>query len=451
MAFLGAVRSDIAKLTSEERTFFGPEIVTDERLPNLIRVTPDGAPLTVLRDADRPRLEHWKLKNRLDALEQVVALLDKRAARRLVRRAISDSVEFLQNDVDWVENAGQILRILQLGLRTMDWGGVRKLLDHIDATWIGGAYVARTRWRMYYRGKEIRRASVVRQTVRFLRERRLESICQSLQVVPISSLPSWFRHGTRGAATHLGPRALFNRAALLAAADLRAVDREDDKFNHSWSEDFRSRYTSEEGSNVQRRLSIVSGFLDVCSSPEDTAWRIPAGRLFLSTRPPSYTDIARRVLRNEENGCREEVFDDLTRLVNAIRGTRYWTPIAELKDGVSLDVAGSAETYRWRSDPRLILGNLLLTEDYYRAAVRGNQSGGTSAPITDLERLRGLGDVLSKAHAIARRHSEACSLLVLPELGLPRAWFRRNTVHLDDLDGRGPCWRWVGACLGRSG
>lgn len=431
-AFLSSVRSDIVRLTSESRAFVSPELVTAGRLPNLIKVSPDGAPLTVLRDADRPRLEHWKLANRLRSLERMVTLLDRKDAQILVRRAIKESVAFLEHDLDWVENIDRILRILQLGLRTHDWDGVRDLLLYMERTWVGPSNSPAAKWRLYYRGRRIERPSVVSRLARYLDERRLESTCRAIQLAPTGSVPPWFLQGIGRGSTQLGVRTLFGRAALLAAADLRVLDREDDSLEGHDSRSAKTGFAGEAGGEVQRLLSRVADFLEICQSPDDRAWKIPAERLFLSTRPPSYTDIARRVLRNEEDGCRGEVFDDLNGLVNAIRGTRYWTPIAEVKSGPSLDVAGAAKPDLWRSDPRLILGNLVLKEDYYRAAAGGRRSTGQDGAIKDLRRLCGLSDVLAGAHKIAVRHQEERSLLVLPELGLPRAWFRMLARHVSN-------------------
>ncbi len=156
---------------------------------------------------------------------------------------------------------------------------------------------------------------------------------------------------------------------------------------------------------------------------------MPAARLFLATRPPSYFDIARRLLyRASFEGFDSEVFVRLLRVVNAIRGTRYQDPIgtvldpqtielpwlSEDKDG-GLDVASD-------QDPVLVLGNLVVPHDSFTAAVRGQ-------PVHDLPRLRGLNTVVERAMSVSRARPSAGkqgppTLLVLPELSVPRRWFR---------------------------
>ncbi|EAC0726828.1 hypothetical protein YG50_26130, partial [Salmonella enterica subsp. enterica] len=66
---------------------------------------------------------------------------------------------------------------------------------------------------------------------------------------------------------------------------------------------------------------------------------MPAARLFLCTRPPSYFDIARRWLfRVEDLGFDESTFDDLIRIVNAVRGTEYKDAVGTVLDRSTISI-----------------------------------------------------------------------------------------------------------------
>lgn len=423
VVFLASVQAEFGRLVSEARAFLDPELLAPGPLPNLVRVTPGGKPLTVLREADRQRLEHWTLAVRLRTLERMATLVDSADATEITRKATRDALEFLHSDLDWVENLERVFRILQVGLRLSDWDGVRELLHYLETTWNGMRGVGHGRWKLYYRGSRIGHSSAARRLDQFLCARRLEVICRAMRPMMQRDIPPWLRARIDG--RHLGRRALLYRARLLAEADLRLWDREDDAFTVREKGPHRGvKYMGIAGRELRRRLDQVKVFVRMCETEDDRAWRTSPASLFLSTRPPSYTDIARRVLRVSEHNYDASTFDRLTDMVNNIRGTRYWRPIARLNGDRSLQVPiEDRQDAEWR-DPRLILGNLVLTEHYYCTAVTPPGERDALHSVRDVKRLRGLTSVLAAANREATRQSDRHTILVLPELGVPRTWFR---------------------------
>ena len=58
-------------------------------------------------------------------------------------------------------------------------------------------------------------------------------------------------------------------------------------------------------------------------------------------------------------------------------------------------------------------------------------------PILTTRRLRGVNEVLARATERAREYREGESLLILPELSLPRAWFREVATYVTQHGGFG--------------
>jgi hypothetical protein len=75
-------------------------------------------------------------------------------------------------------------------------------------------------------------------------------------------------------------------------------------------------------------LSTIDEFVRRCEALGDRPWVMPAARLFLCTRPPSYFDVARRWLyRVEKEGFAPDVFIRLLEVVNAVTsrtGRKIW-------------------------------------------------------------------------------------------------------------------------------
>src|SRR5690606_23138278 len=112
-----------------------------------------------------------------------------------------------------------------------------------------------------------------------------------------------FPGGLRVRTKEVKATGLRRRAEQLAFADLRARDREDDAFlnGHEITVD-RDWLRADVKADVELsvRLATIDEFVRRCEELGDHPWRMPAARLFLCTRPPSYFDIARRWLYRVE-------------------------------------------------------------------------------------------------------------------------------------------------------
>ena len=89
------------------------------------------------------------------------------------------------------------------------------------------------------------------------------------------------------------------------------------------------------------------------------------------------------------------------------------------------------------SDPQLILGNLLVSDECYHGAATRVDGVMEGRPRLTRSRLADVGEVLEQAATSAARYRQGPSLLVLPELSLPRAWFREVARHVTTFGGFG--------------
>jgi hypothetical protein len=208
---------------------------------------------------------------------------------------------------------------------------------------------------------------------------------------------------------------LRRRAEQLASADLRSRDREDDVILNSHGVDADRgwlRADVEADADLSARLARIDEFVQRCEHLGDRPWLTPPARLFLCTRPPSYFDIARRWLyRVERDGFAPDVFEQLLAVVNAIRGTEYSDAVGQVINPSTVSIAsfwaepppGSGSPL----NPRIILGNLSVTEDAWAAAA--TRAG---HPILSQDRLQRVVTILERATRAAR--GRASAVLVLP-------------------------------------
>lgn len=439
--FVAAVASDFAKAVSERRAFVDSSTLVGDGVSHLIRAgEAEGSPLRVLREADRARLERFALSTSLSSLERVSSLIGHEEARKLVRDSLERVGRVLDAEDNWVADLDVSLRLLKLAISTGDWESAKELLGHMDRVW--GTYEAlrASTTRLYYRDREIKPGKRAPWTWlrNYLHERRIEAISSALPIgMDAAQIATRFPGGLRVRTKEVKATVLRRRAEQLASADLRARDREDDALPNVHEVDVDRgwlRADVKADSELSARLATIDEFVQRCGELGDRPWLMPAARLFLCTRPPSYFDIAHRWLyRVEKEGFAPDVFERLLAIVNAVRGTEYSDAVGQVIDRstVSIESFWAAEPPPGSTsplDPRIILGNLSVNDKAWKAAATRTGHAPFNAPMLTLERLRRVTTILNRATRVARGRVSA--VLVLPELSLPRRWFRPVSNHV---------------------
>lgn len=445
MDFLDAVASDFEKAVSERRAFIDSATLVGDGVTHLVRAgEAEGSPLRVLRDADRTRLERFALSTSLHSLERVSSLIDHSEARAMVRRSLERVGRVLDSEDNWVDDLDVSLRLLKLAISTGDWTSATELRKRMDRVWGTINALQSSTTKLYYRGVEIapRRKSAWKCLRNYLHERRLEAVSSALPIgMDAKQIDSRIPKGLLVRTSRVGSTKLRRHAELLALADLRSRDREEDAIvssrtvavDRDWL-----RAELEVDDELSQRLTTIDRFVQRCVDLGAQSWLMPAARLFLCTRPPSYFDIARRWLVGvEKNGFADDVFERLLEIVNAVRGTDYRDSVGQVLDlhTVSIESFWSGGPPSGQSsplDPRIILGNLVVSEDAWTAAAKRTTQPPFNLPKLALQRFKGLARVVEKAARVSR--GRVSSVLVLPELSLPRRWFRTVSNHVVRLN-----------------
>jgi hypothetical protein len=438
--FVEAVASDFAKLVSERRAFIDPSTLVANGVSHLIRAgEAAGSPLRVLRDADRARLERLALSTSLHSLERVSSLIGHKEARDLVRGSLERVGRVLDAEDDWVSDLDVSLRLLKLAICTGDWTSATELRERMDRVWGTVEALRETTTKLYYRGREISPDKISPWTWlrNYLHERRLEAISSALPIgMDAKPIGTQIPNGLVVRTRRIGATVLRRRAEQLASADLRSRDREDDALNGHEVDIERDWLLADlkGDTELSARLATIDEFVQRCEGLGDRPWLMPAARLFLCTRPPSYFDIARRWLyRVETDGFAPDMFERLLATVNAVRGTEYRDAVGQVIDASTVSIesfwaekpsSGSSSPL----DPRIILGNLRISNAAWTAAATRTAHAPYNEPLLTLGRLRGVANILAKADRVVRRRFSA--VLVLPELALPRRWFRTVSNHV---------------------
>ena len=431
--FLSAIRRDYGRLVSENRAFLDNSVladrVTEDATGSLLRVGVSDRALTVLRDVDRLKLEHFNLSTRLRSIERAAVLVDRASARDVAARTLEEICEFLVSDDDWVENLDLSFRIFRLGLMTGKWDAAFRLIEYMDSTWGTAELLKRSVSRLLHRGRVIRRQSAWVWLRNYLHSRRIQDVCALIPLGhPVAYFPDWMRDGIVERTRRIRLRALTLGGMLLCAADLRTFDREDDgEMNSRHGTRLEDFDIGRQDRELNERLSLIQVYVDTCKELNDVPWAIPPTRLFLCTRPPSYFDVARRILyRTEAQGFLQNEFDSLLAIVNAIRGTRYNDPVGRVVNRHKVEILSLSSLDEVSADPQITLGNLVVPEECIVRSATPVVGSNTGSPLLTVARLRSVSTILKNADTIA----SGDSLLILPELALPRRWFRTVANHV---------------------
>lgn len=441
--FLDAVGTDFTRVLSEGRSFVDVAAVLEDGVSHLIRVNAEeGSPLRVLRDADRARLERYSLNAALRSFERVADLVDPAAARRQIRATLERVGRVLDADENWTDNIDVSFRLLKLAVLANDWESARELVRRMDSAWATVEALRSTVGSLFSKNSRVNpdRKWPWAKLRDYLHTRRIEAICSALDVKALrSEIQPFLGQGLVMKTTTLGATALRRRAELMVRSDLRARDHETDLVASSEASLSVGGWAFPElarGSRLRARFREIRRFVDVCKSLGDTAWQWPPPRLFACTRPPSYFDVARRLLyRTETKGFSPETFDELLSVVNAIRGTEYRDSVGQYVDPDTVAIPWHDQSLgpELPTASRLILGNVPLRKHYWTGAATRLPGSSIGSPVHSLQRLKDLSRILEKASSAARYLSgeaKVPSLLVLPELALPRKWFRAVAEHV---------------------
>jgi len=436
--FVRSVANDLRKTVSERRAFVDPAVFADDAARRLIRTAKGGAsPLRVLREADRATLERFSLATMLRSLERISCLVDVDDARGLIRQNVVDVIRVLDSEDDWVENLELVFELLRLSLATEDDSSAADLISRTTGLW-GSVNRLKERVRqLFHRGRPITRERAWERLRDYLHERRLEDVVVAVRPGSIMGA-SWLARGLPYRSGLVGRRALLRRTRLFAAADLRMRDREDDQFgeNSALSNDAESLTEISQADPLRERMSEIGTFVNSLS--QRSPWRMSPARLFLCTRPPSYFDIARRMFSAvTEQGFEQDLFQRVLSVVNSIRGTRYSDPSGEVVDGATVVIprglGASIETDL--TDPRIVLSNVVASDSMWEGAATFVPGSSVGRPVRSLSRFKAIMGTLRQADAAARRWSisgrvRPPTLVVMPELSLPRAWFREVATYV---------------------
>ena len=417
--FVASVDGELARLSSERRALADTAILSGVRTVPMVR--PFGESLSgvrVLRDVDRVGVEHFAVSISLKTLERAARLLPPAEARDVVRPAIEPLLRAVADPAAWADHTDVMFRVLSLVTLTEDTELAIQIVTQTESVW-ATLTSGQTKWRVSWNGAAVRPRRTLAAVRRYLRDRRLETVCAAVNS-PATFPPLPWR------ARALGPTALRRRAALLAEADLRMLDREDDHDRGPRRSDTAQATLNQllMAGDLGDRMTAIDGFVARADHVGDVVWKTTPAALFLSTRPPSYFDVARRwlYLAEAEETLDDSLFEGLRGAVNALRGTEYYLPAATAAPRRMVVVGEERD----RSEPgkvRVILGNLSTNTD---AWTRAASDGRPQAAIRSRERLLALARVLERADAAAGIDGDGLrrALLVLPELSLPRAWLR---------------------------
>jgi hypothetical protein len=355
-----------------------------------------------------------------------------------VTRPIQEQLaQVLHGQDNWVENIDLVFRLMRLALATEDWESFKVLFEQTERLWTSVETLRASVGSLYHRGRQLTSPDGWVWLRNYLHERRLEAIASSLRPTSKAAFSRWLDEGLMLGTKRVGRRRIAEAARALAASDLRARDREDDRFvdnDDDTSDPTWMRRLLASDTALVDRLNSISEFVTRCNELGDKPWAIAPARLFLATRPPSYADVARRWLHNVEGtGFRKDSFSSLLDTVNALRGTHYEDPIGRYRDPRTvsfLGYQGDPENPR----PRLILGNLVLPDKYWAGASKRVAGSTQGRPVLSWPRLRDLARLLGRASRVAARHGPdgrpPAALLVLPELAIPRAWLRTLITYV---------------------
>ncbi len=429
--FLDTVERDVKLIASERRAFLLPDgLGSESPLTALFVGTDSDSPVQVLREVDRLKVERYAASVAVSKTAVGVELLSPPDSARWCRRQLAPLAAHITSPDQWLEFIDLALRALTVCIRAGDTSTARAIVRRHTANFEvldSNRPTNPVTW-----NSRVVRWSRVRTGLRaWYESRRFEEIAASLPIEALvaDTVPSILK-GILGRPLRLGTRvigsaAVLNGARLLRSADLRTVDRETDlqglPSTNLWNSPGRwgrLSATLRDHALTTERSAGVQNFIEACRRLDDATYRDQSPvDVLLMTRPPTQFDIACRWAKARRP------MESLSTVTNAVRGTRYSNSVIRQPDPDSLDVTTGALYLRGRlEDLQLVLGNLSTDLAWFEAAAKGT-------PTVTRGRMAGIGRIVNEAIR-ARHKSKRPTLLVLPELSLPKRLLRAMAHRL---------------------
>jgi predicted amidohydrolase len=423
--FLSTIERDVRQIASERRAFLHPDgLGTDSPFASLIVGSDQKAPVQVLRDVDRLKVERYAASVAVSKVGVGARLLNFPESASWCHDQLSPLAGVITDAAHWIE-------FIELGFRALSVAIQAR--DHRTARLINTRH--RRQWRRFVTGQKQfplywNRRRVVNETARiglvtWFETRRFEEICSSIPFDLLQSaretglfLESIARKDVRE--RRLTARNVLRGAMLLSRADLRALDRESDLSKAQPASDIVQGRTDwhafyslvRADAELAERFDQIDGFLNACEVLSDKTYAgVPSLNVWLMTRPPTAFDVAYRWAEAGKS------LETLVETINALRGTRYELATIRRADEFTVDIS---QHFFLFGEPKkellLVLGNL-------RTGTLGPWPAAKGKPEITRERLTSLGRIVNLA--IERRvRSGLATLLLLPELSVPRRWIR---------------------------
>jgi hypothetical protein len=403
--FLAAVQNPFQVVSSEMRAFLA-DLGRLDGSEDAIELFGDTAALRRvprLRDADRFTLRRFKAAQLVNALQTAAVLLDRSEAQRLLAKHANRLLAVMAPHR--IEDFEFVLSLMRVAILCRHDGLVMRLRQELELRMeMATAGAVRYQWRSTWLNGELTAAELRNYLARRVRE----------EAAKVGSLDA----------------ATSNLEALkLRATDLRRLDREDDL--QVWGfVDKSAKAVASQSHLVDRRARRAKGlaariqwaqrFIDVSAELDEVIWKhVTATTLFLSLRPPSYADIAHRFLeRATRTKFKPGIGKTIERCVNALRGTQYEAENLRVTASRKAFVMLRVGTARTPTRTRVVLANLSVSKKCFIGAASG-------VPVLTWARLRRLDRALRDGRRRAKVvPTDVSSVLVLPELSVPRKWER---------------------------
>lgn len=432
--FIYTIERDVRLISSERRDLINRDgLESESPLAGLLIGAEDRIPVQVLRDVDRLKVERYAANVAIGKVDTATKFIGAPDAAPWCRRQLRPLAEAVTDSDHWLEFYDTACRALGVSIRARDVDTSCAILERLSAQ-LRPIRTPRPGMSLFWNNRRVNRKRTRNAILQWFEVRLRQEVCASIKSEALASVKTVADElkaicGSEAAAAALGFDAERIRlgALLLEASDLRALDRESD---YSRSKTQRVAHRRRLFQHLERalqreistsaRISRVTTFLKVCRQLRDPIYsQMTPSQILLMTRPPSTFDIGHRWSRAGRS------ISTLTMTINAVRGTRYRSDIAARVDADTIAISPPLRSPSHDHRLNIVLGNLTSDENWAWAAADGK-------PVLSAARLTSLAKVVNQSIRISRkgRKHRIGTLLVLPELSVPRAWIRLVAEHL---------------------